>query len=404
MGLSPKLSKKPLAPLWIGVAIYFYAFIAIGIAEAGLGVLLPSILRAYGLTPATVTLLFVSQISGYIMAALTSSVVSSRLGLGRMLLLAASLLLVALLTYALSPAWLLMVAAGTLLGLGIGLIDAGVNTVMVQDARSAHLIGMLHGFYGIGALSGPAIATTLLALGLNWRQVYGVLAGLISLLLLGVLGALLWRYPPLLKPPSPEQSPAWGHFRRALQTPLVFLFGAFLLVYVGIEASLSNWAYSVQVMARSTPPLVAGYSVSAYWLGLTLGRFMLGYFLRSLGAIRTITLSIVLLAIGLVAWWQLPDQWLSLPLIGFALAAIFPAIIWLIPKRLPEALVPAAIGVATSAASVGAALIPAGIGWLANGLGLGLVPLFMLPLAIVLGSLQLGLIYYGRGPSPGTAD
>ncbi|MGB3515029.1 MAG: hypothetical protein WBA43_01135 [Elainellaceae cyanobacterium] len=35
---------------------------------------------------------------------------------------------------------------------------------------------------------------------------------------------------------------------------------------------------------------------------------------------------------------------MSLPLIGFALAAIFPAIIWLMPKCLPEALVPAAIG------------------------------------------------------------
>ncbi|HEY9814319.1 MAG TPA: MFS transporter [Candidatus Obscuribacterales bacterium] len=396
MGSPTKPHHKPLAPLWIGVAIYFYAFIAIGIAEAGLGVLLPSILVAYNLTPATVTLLFVSQISGYIMAALTSSWVSSRLGLGRMLLLAASLLVLALLTYALSPAWWLMVATGTLLGLGIGLIDAGVNTVIVQDSHTAHLIGMLHGFYGIGALSGPAIATTLLALGMSWRQVYGVLAGLISLLLVGVLSALLYRYPPLLKPPSTGQSPSWGNFRQALQTPLVLLFGAFLLVYVGIEASFSNWAYSVQVIARSTPPLVAGYSVSAYWMGLTLGRFMLGYFLRSLGAICTISMSLILLTIGLLAWWQLPDQGLSLPLIGFALAAIFPAIIWLMPKCLPEALVPAAIGFATSAASVGAALIPTGIGWLANGLGLGMIPLFMLPLAIVMGSLHFGLMHYSE--------
>lgn len=404
MGSPPKLSKKLLAPLWIGVAIYSYAFIAIGIAEAGLGVLLPSILVDYNLTPATVTLLFVSQISGYIIAALTSSVVSRRLGLGRMLLLAASLLVMALLTYALSPAWWLMVAIGTLLGLGIGLIDAGVNTVIVQDSRSAHLIGMLHGFYGIGALSGPAIATSLLALGMNWRQVYRVLAGLISLLLVGVLGALLYRYPPLLKPSSTEQSPAWGNFRRALQTPLVLLFGAFLLVYVGIEASFTNWAYSVQVMARSISPLVAGYSVSAYWMGLTLGRFLLGYFLRSLGAIRTITMSLILLMIGVLAWWQLPDQWMPLPLIGFALAAIFPTIIWLIPKRLPETLVSAAIGFATSAASVGAALIPTTIGWLANELGLGLIPLFMLPLAIAMASLHYGLIHYPEIPPKRAAN
>lgn len=380
---------------WMGVAIYFYAFVAIGIAEAGLGVLLPSILVAYGLTPATVTLLFVSQISGYITAALTSSVVTERLGLGRMLLLAASLLTGALLTYALSPMWGLMVAAGTLLGLGIGLIDAGINTALAQDDRAAHLLGALHGFYGIGAFSGPAIATTLLALGWNWRQVYGVLASLTGFLLVGVLVALAYRYPPLMKPPVSSASPAKNQIRQALQTPMVLLFGAFLFVYVGIEATFSHWAYSVQVIARSTPPLLAGYGVSAYWIGLTVGRFLMGYGLRHLGAIRTLTLSLGLLLVGLVGWWQWPGL-LSLPLIGLALAAMFPTIIWLIPKRLPEAMVPAAVGFATSAASVGAALIPAGVGWVASEFGLAIVPVLMLPLAIALAGLH-GVLMRSHG-------
>lgn len=379
-----RLVAKPLLPLWMGVALYFYAFVAIGIAESGLGVLLPSILDAYSLTPATVTLLFVSQISGYITAALTSSLVTERLGLGKMLLLAASLLTGALLTYALSPLWGLMVAAGALLGLGIGLIDAGINTALAQDDRAAHLLGALHGFYGIGAFSGPAIATTLLAVGWNWRQVYGVLASLTGLLLVGVLVALVYRYPPLMKPSAPSASTAKTQLRRALQTPMVLLFGAFLLVYVGIEASLSHWAYSVQVIARFTPPLLAGYGVSAYWLGLTVGRFLLGYGLQFWGAIRTITLSLGLLMVGLVGWWQWPNGLLSLPLIGLALAAMFPTMIWLIPKRLPAAMVPAAVGFATSSASIGAALIPAGMGWMAGAAGLEVVPLLMLPLALTL--------------------
>lgn len=388
--MSRRRSLRP--PLWIGVAISFYAFIAIGMAEAGLGVLLPSILAAYDLTPATVTLLFVSQISGYILAALTSSLVSSRLGLGHMLLLAAGLLTGALITYALSPTWGLMVAAGTLLGLGIGLIDAGINTAMVQDDRSAHLIGVLHGFYGVGALSGPAIATTLLALGMPWRQVYGVLAGIVSLLVVAVGAALLYRYPSLTKSASTSEAPAWSNLKRSLRMPVVLLSGGLLLVYVGIEASMGNWAYTVQVMARSTPAMVAGYSVSAYWLGLTVGRFMLGYFLRSLGAVRTITLACLLLLLGLGAWWQLPDQGISLPLIGFALAPIFPATIWLIPKRLPEALVPGAVSFATSMASVGAALIPSGVGWLASGVGLEVIPVAMVPLAIALAGVHLWLV------------
>lgn len=272
-----------LTSRWIGVAISFYAFIAIGIAEAGLGVLLPSILSTYQLTPATVTLLFVSQISGYVVAAFSSSLVSSRLGLARMLLIAASTLTAALFIYALSPYWLIMVAAGTLLGLGIGLIDAGINTYIVQDSHSTNAIGSLHAFYGIGALLGPAVATTLLAVGMNWRQVYLVLASVVSVLVIALVGIIFYRYQPMMVTVTTSDTTAVGNLRRALNYPAVLLSGLLLLVYVGTEASVGNWAYTVQSVARQTPELIAGYSVSAYWMGLTIGRFSLSYWLKRLG-------------------------------------------------------------------------------------------------------------------------
>jgi fucose permease len=154
----------------------------------------------------------------------------------------------------------------------------------------------------------------------------------------------------------------------------------------------------VQSVARHTPTLIAGYSVSAYWVGLTLGRFILGYFLRSLGAVRTISMSLSLVIIGLLAWWQLPDQWISLPLIGFGLAAIFPATIWLIPQRLPDPHVPAAVSIATSAASLGAAIVPTGAGWVASWASLEIIPMLMLPLALLMVGLHCWLIQHsGKG-------
>ena len=371
-------------PQWVGVAIAFYAFIAIGIAESGLGVVLPSILITYDLTPASVGWLFVSQISGFVLAALSSSLIRSRLGLAPLLCLAASALTLALLIYALAALWPVMVAAGLLLGLGIGLIDAGINTYIMEDTDSGHLIGSLHGFYGVGALAGPALATTLLALGLDWRQVYLALAGIVSLLLVAVVGILLLRYAPMTQRPEKSSHGALRHLGRSLHHPAVLLSGLLLLIYVGTEAAIGNWAYAVQTIARQTPALTAGYSVSAYWLGLTVGRFGLSYGLRHLGANRVITYALSLLLLSLLAWWLLPAQWLSLPLIGFALAPIFPATIWLIPTRVPKALVPAAISFATSAASLGAALVPSTSGWVASWAGLGVIPPLMLPLAIAL--------------------
>jgi fucose permease len=370
-------------PAWIGITISLYAFVAIGITEGALGVLLPSILTTYQLTPATVTFLFISQILGYVIAALTSSLLSARIGLARMLLLAAVLLTSALMIYALSPFWWLMVGTGVLVGLGIGLIDAGINTYGVSNQRNANFIGILHGFYGVGALLGPAIATTLLAFRLEWRTIYLVIGAIVSILIVSVLWIVLSNYRPMTSRVIASQGSAISNLRLALQTPTVILTGLLLLLYVGTESAIGNWAYTVESISRGTPTLVAGYSVSAYWLGLTIGRFGLGLCLTKLGAVRTVNFSLILLTVGLLLWW-LMRHWLGLPVIGFALAAIFPATIWLVPQRVEGALVPATIGFVTSVASLGAATVPTALGWIAASAGLESIPIVLVGLAVVL--------------------
>lgn len=381
-------------PAWIGVALAFYAFIAIGIAEGVLGVLLPSILKTYNLTPATVTLLFLSQVTGYIIAAIASSLLVSRMGLARMLLLASVMLTSALSIYAFTTHWVVMVATGTLLGLGIGLIDAGINTFIASDRGNANLMGMLHAFYGVGALLGPAVATTLLALGIGWRQVYLVVAGVVGLTIVGMLWAILYRYQPMSRQAIAVGTDAKASLRLALRTPTVLVAGLLLLVYVGTEASLGNWAYTVQSLSRGIPDWIAGYSVSGYWLGLTLGRLGMGQVMKRLGAVRTIDLSLTLLMVGLLAWSLLPGLWLSLPLIGFALAAIFPATIWLMPQRVPATIVPAAIGFLTSIGSLGAATIPTAVGWIADCTGLEVIPGLLVILAGLIVVLHRWLVQH----------
>ena len=375
----------------MAILISFYAFIAIGIAEGGLGVLIPSISETYNLTSANITLIFLSQVTGYIFAALSSSILTSRIGLARTLLIASISLTLALIIYASSPYWWLMVAAGSFLGLGIGLIDAGINSY-IANRNQADLMGWLHGFYGIGALLGPAVATTSLASGLSWRSVYLVFAGVVGLLVVGILWAVISDYKPLTKRIKKSDTTASANLGTALKTPTVLLAGLLLAVYVGTEASVGNWAYSVQHISRNTPTLIAGYSVSGYWLGLTLGRFISGRFVKLFGANRTLNYSLILLSLSLIAWCLSPNQLISLPLIGIALAPIFPLIIWLTPQRIPSGIVPAAIGFITSSASLGAAAIPSMAGFFASRFGLEIIPVLMIPLAGVMLVLHRGMV------------
>ena len=379
-------------PTWIGVALAFYAFIVIGMTEGSIGVILPSLQATYNLTTATVTPLFFSQLAGYLVAAFFNGWLIQRLGLARMLLFASVILGSALCLYGFGPAWIVMLMGGVAAGLGIGLIDAGINTYIADDQRNAHLMGMLHAFYGIGSLMGPAIATTVLALGLDWRTVYFIFASLIGLSILGLLWAVLVRYQPMVH--SITQSNTQNSLVKTLKMPSVLISGLLLLVYVGMETSLSDWSYSVQTLSRGTPNLLAGYSVSAYWLGLTLGRFAMGRMVAKLGAVRTLNLALLLLAVGAGSWWLLPFPFLSLPLIGLALGPVFPINIWLMPQRVSSAIAPTAIGFMTSAGSVGAAAIPALVGWTAQQLGLEVIPLLMLFLVVSIAGLHRWLIHY----------
>jgi fucose permease len=377
------------APSDLRMGVACAAFVVIGTVEAALGVLVPSLLDTFTLSTGSVTLLLVSQIGGYLLAALLNGVVSSRLGLDRLLLVAFTLMASALLLYALTPRWDLMVATGVAVGLGIGLVDAGLNTAVAQHEAGARLIGPLHGFYGVGAVTGPAMATTVLALGGGWRQVYLVLAGLGGLV-------LLWLWQQRRAGPGPRAAGAaggdWRVLGQALRRPAVGLSGLVLLAAVGLEASIGTWAFSVQHLGRSQAAVAAGIGVSLYWLGLTAGRFGFGGLVGQLGVIRWIACSLGLLLAALIGWSGGAAPWLALPLAGFGLAGIFPATILLIPRRLPVPLVPAAVGLATSAASAGAVAVPTSLGWIAADMGLAAVPALLIPVGLALAGLHVLLL------------
>lgn len=373
----------------------FTTFLLIGAIEAALGVLVPSLLETFSLSTASVSLLLAAQIGGYGLAAFLSGIVITRLGLGRMLVLALSLQAAVLTLYALTPRWDLMVTGGVALGLGIGLIDAGINTAVARRQDAARLIGPLHGFYGVGAFVGPLIATVLLALGSDWRAVHAVLAGLVSLLLVWIWHTRLactWR-----GVPSPARED-WRFLSQAVQLRSLQMSSLFLLGYVGIEASIGTWAFSVQHLARSQSTVSAGIGVSLYWLGLTVGRFCFGPLVERAGVVRLTLGSLALVLAAQIGWLQGIEPRITLPLTGFALAAIYPATILLISQRLPGRLVPTAIGIATGAGSFGSVLLPSALGWIAAGIGLPVVPFLLVALVLGLAGLY-GLVLSATDPT-----
>src|SRR6185437_9325362 len=119
-----------------------------------------------------------------------------------------------------------------------------------------------------------------------------------------------------------------GETRAALRDRGVLLGSAMLAVYVGVELSVGNWGFSYLVQGRALPQALAGYTVSGYWLGLTLGRFLISPLAARVGATTAGMMYACLTGVtaATALAWLLPTApaCVALGLVGFFLGPVFP--------------------------------------------------------------------------------
>ncbi len=366
------------------VALAFFAFILIGANDGSLGVLLPSIRTHYRVDNSTIGLFFLCSTVGYFIASFNNGLLMEKLGNRLFLMVGTGTFLLGVCLLSLMPPFALLLGASLVLGMGLAMLDAGLNSYIAGLPGSTAMLNYLHAFYGIGAWLGPIVASSLLALQWGWNSVYLVWGGLSIFLLIG-LGIFFGSRP------RQEKLPTEGNvLAMALRLRVVWLGALFLLFYVGSEVSLGSWSYSFLTEERHGALLLSGWVVSGYWLGLTLGRLSLAKVAQRIGAQRLIELCLVGVVVGLLLVWLVPVEIVSagaLLLIGFSLGPIFPTTIALMSRLVSARILPSAIGFIASLGSMGGALFP----WLAGNLAQHVGLWSLLPFVIILTVFMLGI-------------
>ena len=368
----------------------------IGMNDGAVGVLLPSLQQHYGLDKRTVSFLFFSGTCGYLLAAFTSGLLVEWLGRRLFLTLGGVALVAGMTTVATVPPWLLVLLALLVLGFGVAIVDAGLNAYVASLPNNTALLNYLHAFYGGGALAGPLLASTILALGWGWNRVYGVLAVLAVLLAIS-LAAAFQTSKQRQSTTVQDQQQSGNVMTAALRLPIVSVAALFLFLYVGVEVSVGSWVYSFLTEHRGISALLAAWLVSGYWFGLMLGRLALGGVTERLGHFFVIQLCLGGTALGLLLLWLLPLTPVAafgLALAGFSLGPIFPTLIAVISQLVPQRLLPSAIGFMTSLGAGGAAFFPWLAGMLANEFGIWTMLPYAIGLTVVVLALWLLFQFY----------
>jgi fucose permease len=372
------------------VVLAYAAFVLVGLGAGVSGVLLLAQMDDYGVGRTAIGATFFTGSAGFVVAGLATGALIHRLGVRLALVMGTGAYVVAALYLATRPPFLVFIAVQFVIGFGTGVLESVLNAYLTELPNSVALLNRLHGYFGVGALLGPPLAAWIVGAA-SWTVVWLALAMLAILLGIGFLVA----YPrPRVRPAEAgggdgaTASQAFGLLVAALRQPGVLLGSLLLAVYVGLELSGGNWAFGYLVQGRGQAELAAGYAVSGYWLGLTLGRFIVGPVGARLGltASGVMTMGVVGVTAAAALTWLLPTTaaaTVGLPLLGFFLGPIFPTAMALAPDLAPERLVPTAIGVMNAGSVVGGAALPWLAGLFAQRVGVWTLLPYLLALAVL---------------------
>lgn len=352
-------------------ALTWLMFLVTAMTTNVVGVLIPEVARAYGLSLTQAGGLQYATMAGIALAGLFLGGLADRRGrratvlMGLALFSVASLLI--LLNRALAPLLLLLFVSG----LAIGIFKTGamalIGDLCASPAQHTREMNILEGFFAVGAIAGPPIVAKLLSQGLPWTALYG-LAGVLTLALLAL--AALVRFPAAKTANDPAQvdllaALAIARDRHALG------FGACIFLYVGVETAVYVWMPSLLAAEGAKPLLPGAWALSTFFVLRAVGRFVGAWALERLGwtrALAACSVAILICFAGALAG-GLKSAAVLLPLSGLFMSVLYPTLNSKAISGFPPAQHGAAAGFILFVTCLSAVLSPLAIGAVSDAFG-----------------------------------
>jgi MFS transporter, FHS family, Na+ dependent glucose transporter 1 len=332
MSQEPLPSQFPKSRKLRIAAAYYATFVLLGLMLTAIGPSLDALQVQSGASTEAIALLFAANSLGYIAGSLLAGQVYARFPGNRVL--AAALLLLALLTLTvpwLRSPWLLMLAFG-LIGLPLGLMDVGCNTLLVWLFRDKvpPYMNALHLCFGIGAFLGPLVFDRFAVATGNAVTTFWLLAAL-------MVPVAVWvgreSNPDGASQAAPEGRSALRH-----HAWIIGLIALFFFMHMGGEMAFGGWIYTYanEAIGSETTARVVN---SVFWGGLVVGRIIavpLAVRLSPRAMLQLDLVGVVSSLAVLVAFpGSIPALWIGTIGFGLSIASMIPSSFNLAGKILP---------------------------------------------------------------------
>ncbi|MBE3130794.1 MAG: MFS transporter, partial [Acidobacteria bacterium] len=264
-------------------------------------------------------------------------------------------------------------------GIYMGIVEVITNyeAIRMETGGKSRLMNLLHAGFSLGAIVGPLVVGSILRAGGSWKAIYPASG---ALLLVMACLFVAFPFPDYEKRTERKASRGLG----LAKEPLLLLFTAVIILYVGSELGVTNWASEYFVRILGAPASTAAFAVSALWIGLLAGRSLLS--LAYHGTRQEIVLLVLSLVCAgcLLGFLAVSGSAAGLAIVivlGMGYSGIYPLIMTLTGRAFKSS---AAVGIVTTGAGLGSFSFPFLLAGIAERLGLrtGFLMLAVLPLGI----------------------
>jgi FHS family glucose/mannose:H+ symporter-like MFS transporter len=333
-------------------------FFAMGVLGAAYGPLLEHLAHRFDVTLSVAGTVLSTHFAGALIGVLISMRALRSVSSRTFIRAALGCLGVGCVGAALAPSWPTFLGSVFVIGTGWGALDIGCNQLVAHSggARRTGVLNALNGTFGLGAVAGPILVSTVgqAHLPLFYGGAAVVVVGLMPLVA-GMSGRL----------------PFNSQKTTARSGALLVIFMVAFALYVGVEAGTGGWMPS-HLESIGFKTLAAATLTSGFWLALSAGRLLIAFVPAHMPEGVTVIAATALATAALLFALVPAVAPFAYILTGLVIAPIFPTgIVWLAKLRPDDA---RATSWLFPAAMVGGAVIPGGVGAVIGRFGIGWAP------------------------------
>jgi MFS transporter, FHS family, glucose/mannose:H+ symporter len=347
-------------------AIAWASFVLLGWS----GLLIPSLFRSvkadFDLTDASVGLFYLVNAIFYAIGSFGGGLVTERIGRRPVLSTAAVVLGLGLAIEAAAPTWTVFVIAGIPAGLGAGVVDGGMNGLILDlfHRRPGGALNLLHLGFSVGAATAPIVIGQLVGAGADWRAI--ILATAASAVVIGILLGL--HHMPTGRHDRTAAPNGTRPFARVSVLPLVALALA-IGFYVSSEIGVSSWLVRFLDSASND---IATAALGLFWGGLAVSRLLAARIADRFPPVAfagTCALAAGAALVGAIAVPSLPASIALFVLSGFFFGPVYPMIMAIAGGLYPNRIA-AVTGTLAGSAVVGGIIYPPLMGLISDQAGI----------------------------------